>query len=218
MHLFMRGDPRLQHGQSDLPFSCFHPTCTIIELLHVRDHYLHDALHRTNYAGQCQSATVLRVLLPRCRTLRKYYPTHVDLSKSVTPSRCLRRCPPRGQSPFSRLRLAVILRPSRSCCAGVSGGTCHVDAPWRWCCVNASWSMSNRCDHVTPSELYVKLLSGALRSRSSFFWTSVRGARRCAGVGRGGVGLRSFCQVANLRKGNVLGKRCVGDACRCCSG
>ena len=109
MHLFMRGDQRLQHRQSDLPFSCFHPTCTIIELLHFRDHYLHDALHRTNYVCQCQSGTVLRILLPRCRTLRKWYATLVDLSISVTPSRCLRRCPPRGQSPFSRLRLAVIL-------------------------------------------------------------------------------------------------------------
>ena len=38
---------------------------------------------------------------------------------------------------------------------------------------------------------------------------------RCVDVGRGGVGLRSFCHAALLGKGNVPGKRCVGQEHRC---
>ena len=37
--------------------------CTSLELLHQRDHYLYDALHRTNHAGQCQSRIAHRVRL-----------------------------------------------------------------------------------------------------------------------------------------------------------
>ena len=80
-----------------------------VEYLHQRDHYLYDAMHRTNIAGQCQSGTVRRVLLSQCRTLRKWFPKFMDLSTSVTPSRCLRCCARPAQSLFSRLRLAIIL-------------------------------------------------------------------------------------------------------------
>ena len=48
--------------------------CTSLELFHQRSHYLYDALHRTNYAGQCQSRTVHGVRLPSTKDFEEIVP------------------------------------------------------------------------------------------------------------------------------------------------
>ena len=48
--------------------------CTSLENLHQRGHYLFDALHRTNYAGQCQSGTVHCGQLPSMKDIKEMVP------------------------------------------------------------------------------------------------------------------------------------------------
>ena len=85
-----------------------------------------------------------------------------------------------------------------------SQASVRVDTHWWLCSVNACRSVSSSRDLVTPSVQHVKLLNVALLSRPPSSWKSVRGAGRCVGVSRGGVGLRSLCQVAYLTKAMCL--------------
>ena len=53
--------------------------CTSPELLHQRGQYLYDALHRTNYAGPCQSGTAHRVRLPSMQDFEEMVPDVPEL-------------------------------------------------------------------------------------------------------------------------------------------
>ena len=99
-----------------------------LELLHQRDRYLYGCCHRiarTTLVGASQEQYFVSGYL-QCRTSRNW-----------------RRRPPCAL--FSRLWLAVIF----FCCS--LPVSCHADIHKRLCCVNASGSMSSRCDCVTRS-------------------------------------------------------------------
>ena len=126
MHLFVRTDPRLQHGQSDLPFSCLNSTCTSDELLLLEKTLSVRCVASQKLRGS-ESGTVHRaggyllvqcclLLSLRCGTGVSRGTCHADSHKRDVLVPCC-------YSPV------LALRDSRS--------------------------MSHRCDQVTPSELYV---------------------------------------------------------------
>ena len=131
--------------------------CASLEVLHQRDLYLCDALHRTNYASRCQLGTVPCIRLPSMQDFRgKWFPmfwTHRNRSCHL--AACVDVLDP-VFPPLAGGYLVVHCRsrPSwrcRKCCTGVSKCSCHVDSHKRWCCVHASRPMSSRCDYVTRS-------------------------------------------------------------------
>ena len=126
MHLFVRTDPHLQHGQSDLPFSCLNSTCTTDELVLLEKPLSVRCVASQKLRGS-ESGTAHRaggyllvqcclLLSLRCGTSVSRGTCHVDSHKRHVLVPCC-------YSPVLAFR--------------------------------DSWSMCHRCDQVTPSELYV---------------------------------------------------------------